>query len=84
MSDIAHVVLDGHTFHDEGHESPDHCCSGAFHFCSCHATAPAITVAVSCLQVSVVASRESTRSRAYVTGAPTDAHLFEMFRPPAA
>jgi len=84
LADIGHVVLDGHTFHDEGHEAPDHCCSGAFHFCGCHATVPAITVATATLPPTLVPSSEPILAPPCATRAPMDAHGREMIRPPTA
>lgn len=84
LADVAHVVLDGHTFHDEGHEAPDHCCSGAFHFCGCHGTVPAITVVTAMPSVAGRPSPVPAPCRPHATGAPSDAHLREMLRPPAA
>jgi hypothetical protein len=41
LEDAAHFLADGHTAHDAGHadEQPEHCCSGLFHVCPCHANA---------------------------------------------
>jgi hypothetical protein len=46
IEDAIHLIADGHTAHDAGHEDeqPGHCCSGLFHVCACHANAVAALV----------------------------------------
>lgn len=84
VEDIAHFVAHGDTFHDAGHDA-DHCCSGAFHFCGCHAR----TVAAPTQTASpdVLAARTWHRSAWPVVASdrgPADAHSLELSRPPAA
>lgn len=83
-ADLAHFVADGHTFHDEGHEAPDHCCSGAFHFCSCHASTPATPVTMTALSFGRLPEATGAQPTARMTGGPADAHALETNRPPAA
>lgn len=81
--DLAHVVLDGHTFHDEGHEAPDHCCSGAFHFCSCHAEVPAVAVALSRLSTLAFPS-PVVMPAPLPSGGALPSHARGILRPPTA
>lgn len=84
VSDAVHVVLDGHTFHDQGHEEPDHCCSGAFHFCGCHALSPAVPVVFASVLGSSPPGVLHDVPRPRPAGAPRDAHARRMIRPPTA
>lgn len=84
LADVAHVVMDGHSFHDEGHEASDHCCSGAFHVCSCHASIPAILTARMTMPAPVALPTVRTVLRPRATGEPTDGHVRETQRPPRA
>lgn len=84
LADVAHVLMDGHSFHDEGHEAPDHCCSGAFHVCGCHASIPAILTARMTIPAPVPLPNVRTMLRPWTTGAPTDGYARETQRPPRA
>lgn len=82
LEDTVHYALHGHTFHEADHPA-DHCCSGAFHFCSCHSLsfgAP-VRVAVPRVQPGGVAGELVARGAA---GGPADAHERGLLRPPAA
>ena len=84
IEDVAHVAIDGHTFHDAGHTDPDHCCSGLFHFCSCHAQAPALAPTIA-LAVARRTPRDLGRvfAEPFQTG-PRSGHTSELLRPPTA
>lgn len=82
VEDVAHYIAHGDTLHDEGHDG--HCCSGAFHFCGCHARTVATPVVSSRVTLSATPPRtESTWSTRHAVGGPHDAHLLEISRPPA-
>lgn len=84
LEDATHYAIHGDTFHDAGHDD-DHCCSGAFHFCSCHArthAAPGPTAAA--LAAEQVLARALPDAQVYLSGGPADAHRSELIRPPSA
>ena len=45
VENVLHLVTEGHPAHAQGHgdehaaRSPEHGCTGTFHFCSCHGSA---------------------------------------------
>ncbi len=84
--DSAHYAWHGDTMHDEEHGGSDHCCSGAFHFCGCHAR----TVGAPVRYETVVLERTSlpTARDGYPSvrpnGGPADDHARELTRPPSA
>jgi hypothetical protein len=59
IEDVVHLIADGHTAHDSGHEGeqPEHCCTGLFHFCACHAQSVA-TPLMAALRVAAVPASE--------------------------
>jgi hypothetical protein len=82
VDDLAHYARDGHTAHDQGHEGedPDHCCSGLFHLCPCHAHASATQLE------SVGFDALSTADQWLIVGASgalPPGHRASPFRPPA-
>lgn len=85
LEDMVHFVVHGDSLHDEGHES-DHCCSGAFHFCSCHAPSVAAPTVLGALSI----GRASWGAQAPTLGfgdprlGPADDHARTLDRPPAA
>lgn len=84
VGDALHIVMDGHTFHDEGHEEPDHCCSGAFHFCGCHARSPAVPVLVARGVFAALPAALREIDPPIVIGSPREGHARRIIRPPAA
>lgn len=85
VEDALHYAVHGDSLHDEGHED-DHCCSGAFHFCSCHARSVAAPAPMAHLveQMPAWHERASTDGLARAEGGPLDPHLREILRPPMA
>jgi len=85
LEDSVHFLVHDDSLHDEGHDS-DHCCSGPFHFCSCHApsvAAPTLTGGALIAQVSWHATA-SARAPGAVRVGPADDHARQLDRPPAA
>lgn len=84
VEDAVHYAMHGDTFHDEGHET-HHCCSGAFHFCSCHArthAAPGPTGVAAVAEPLFPSAAVEALGR--VSGGPSDAHCSGLLRPPTA
>ncbi len=84
VEDTVHFLVHGDSLHDDAHES-DHCCSGAFHFCSCHARS--VAAPMPSLVVLAHAPRvlqETVLEFADPRVGPADDHTRQLDRPPAA
>ncbi len=88
--DGLHWLVEGHTVHDSaaGHEhnesgSDEHGCSGPYHFCGCHTSAP--FVASSVLDPRTPATQPPKANQIAGLGSPIPSlHLDPLFRPPIA
>jgi hypothetical protein len=81
-ADALHLFATGHTEHD--HETPvdaEHGCSGPFHACGCHSTAPFVDASDFAVGG---APALSVRFDAPTCDAPPAAHAPGPYRPPTA
>lgn len=87
VEDVVHFVAHGDTFHDTDHDA-EHCCSGAFHFCSCHPRTVAAPSSATAPSVVVPRAWHEWRRSAWPAAAlddgPADEYSQELSRPPAA
>lgn len=85
VEDVAHFVMHGDSLHDGAHDE-QHCCSGAFHVCSCHVHAMALPATdVRATPVGTNTAFHPAREahpRPLSAGGPAEGHLRDMIRPP--
>lgn len=85
VEDVVHAVTHGDSLHDGLHDD-QHCCSGAFHVCSCHGHARALPTpgAHPVVLGTQAYPARSAHPRPDSTGGPADGYLRDLIRPPVA